>query len=307
MLVLAATATGAFTRAGLASTSREDHLRAEIAQLLNGERAFRGLGQLPVDASLSRSAQAWAERNQSVKCQPPGDCHSPDAEAEILAWGGPNSKTGEIVVAWMHSAVHRDILLHPKATTMGVGFVCSSDGTVYTAVQFAGPRQPVPVTTETPIASATTQGSACNGPAAPLSQTAPPSTTTSTSPPPAPPTTAAPGPAVAPRVPAPVTPATLPAPVAPTTAVPPPTTAPTTTTTFLTSVVLSAESPSVTANADAAAAEFASAPLAPPHKAESAWIVLVVVIVFLSVLRVGFQLRDNADTRLKERANALGL
>lgn len=70
--------------------------------------------------------------------------------------------------------------------------------------------------------------------------------------------------------------------------------------------VVRAPSLHAAANPDVAPVEM-SAPLAPQHQAEPAWIALVMVVVFLSVLRAGFQLRDNADARLKERANALGL
>jgi hypothetical protein len=308
LLVLAATATGAISRPAAASTSREDHLRADIAQLLNGERSNRGLPQLPVDGGLQQRAQAWTEHNRSTGCEPPTDCHSPDAEAEILAWGGQDSTTGAIVVAWMQSDVHRNILLHSQATAIGVGFACSDSGWVYATVQFTGIRKPVPQTPQDPIKSVAAQGTACTGGAAPLSQTAPPSTTSTSTPAPATAPPATSPPATAPRK-APVTTApAAPVTVAPVVASPATAAAPlvtTTTTSTPPSIVLSASLPEVkTPSFDdemALSVDNSSA----PRRTEAAWIAMVVVVVFLSALRIGFQLRDNALAKEKVRARGL--
>jgi hypothetical protein len=295
LLVLAATATGAIVRPAVASTAREGHLRAEIAQLLNGERANRGLRQLPVDAGLGERAQAWAERNRSAGCEPPADCHSADAQAEILAWGSQESTTGAIVVAWMQSDTHRDILLHSQATSVGVGFACTSDGLTYITVQFAGIRKPVSPTPVGPVETAPHEGSGCAGDAVPLSETAPPPTTTP-SPAPAPPTTtpATPPPSVVTRA----RPSTTTAAPTTTTAIPPTTVgvaalADTTTTTEVPTVVLSARTPDV-------AALTVEGGGSGGHT-EAAWIGMVVVVVFLSALRIGFQLRDGSEHGVRRR------
>jgi hypothetical protein len=302
-LVLAAIVTGAGTRPAEASTGREDQMRAEIAQFLNAERAYRGLSELYFDRNLQESAQAWAERNRSVGCEPPTDCHSPGAEAEILAWGGPDSKTGAIVVAWMRSHDHRNIALHPRGTSLGVGFACSSAGQVFAVVQFGGVRKPVVATEENPIATAPDHGSACVGAAGPeprQQRVAPPSTAATT----APPTTAAPAPAMVRRTPAPSAPATT------TLTTPPPTSLATTTTAYDPAPVirLSSVAPELTVGevppeVDVGDQALLSETPAGPPPAEPAWIAVLVVVVLLSALRVAGAVRDRA----KESAHRLGL
>lgn len=301
-----AVASGVWTQPGQASTSREDHLRAEIAHLLNGERDGRGLGQLPVDARLAEQAQAAAERLRATACTPSPECHSPDAEAEILAWGGPESSSGAIVEAWMRSAQHRDILLHGTARSMGVGFACAERGSVYAAVHFGGVRKPVPATPEEPVASRIDEGSSCAGAAMALSQTTTTSSTTSTtsttSPPPRPSGSASPAPSptsqprpaatVAPTPPSPATAASAPL-LAPETTMPP-------TTTSTTGVSFGAPgSARVGLQAVPAGGEIGVVYAADQRsgtRSEPAFVVMVMVVVFLSVLRIGSQLRAAASS-----------
>lgn len=298
-MVLAAVVTGAVERPAEASSSREDQMRAEIAQFLNAERSHRGLNELYFDRDLQESAQARAERNRSLDCQPPADCHSPGAVAEILAWGAPDSKTGAIMVAWMRSQDHRNIALHPKGVSLGVGFACSSAGQVFAVVHFAGPRNPAAPTDENPIATSPDHGSPCVGTAGPQ-----PRQQSAAPPPTAPPTTtAAPAPAaVVRRTPGPTTPTT----VAAATSVAP-----------VTTTALAAADPVI--RLSSVASEFTTPAVAPevqvvdqamlsevpsePPPAEPAWIAVLVVVLLLSSLRVAGAVRD----RSKESARSAGL
>ena len=287
-----------------ASTGVEDQLRAEIARFLNYERTNRGLSLLPIDTDLQHSAQAWSERNRSVECGPSAPCHSPDAQAEILAWGGPDSRSGGIVEAWMRSSTHRNILLHPSASALGVGFACTEDGWVYATVHFYGVHRPVPATEENPKYTRIGQGSACQLPAAYAEDNAPPTSapaaTTTTSTTPSPPVTHAP-PTTRPRPTTSAVATTIAAPLvidrpATTTTV----VAPTTSTTSEIRVGLRAHAPRITATDLTPEALAFEESTARPAGTEPAWVAMVVVVVLLYAMRVGAQLREAAAARRSE-------
>ena len=317
LLVLAATAMGALIQSSQASTSREDEMRAQVAQFLNMERQNRGLQPLPIDNDLAASAQAWSEHNRDSGCET--GCHSSYSEGEILAWGDVAGHSGRLAVAWMKSVNHRNIVLYPDATSFGVGVACKHGGEVYATVQFHNVFAPVPATDENPVATSEDWGSPCEGAKGPMpttttTSTTQPPTTTTTARPPRPTTTAAPrpaapqttpttarrsapAPAAAPAAPRPATPAppapttTTVAQVATTTTTPPP------------RVLLRADGTSITADPTAAETEAAlfAESTATPANAEPAWIAIVVVVVLLSGMRVGAQVHEaRAARRLKD-------
>jgi uncharacterized protein YkwD len=274
-------------------------MRAEIARFLNNERTNRGLSLLPIAQDLQNQAQTWSEHNRSVQCEPSVNCHSPDAEAEILAWGGPDSRSGAIVEAWMRSTTHRDILLHPSATALGVGFACTEDGAVYATVQFWGVRKPVPATEEDPKVTRIGQGTACALPPSSAEASAPPPTTRAAPPSTSPSTTNAPVTTTTRRSPPPVIVTRQQAPPS-TTAAPIEAALPVVTTTTAPSEILvglRSNSPRITAGDFPVEALAFEESTARPATTEPAWVAMIVVVVLLYSLRIGTQVREAALRR----------
>jgi cysteine-rich secretory family protein len=105
--------------------------------LLNGQRARRGLGPLRYEARLELASQRHADdmvgRRYFEHDTPEGvDPHARIAATgypannaftgENIAWGeGAESSPVEIVDSWMHSPPHREAILHPSFSEIGVG------------------------------------------------------------------------------------------------------------------------------------------------------------------------------------------
>lgn len=291
-----------------ASSNREDQMRDQIGQFLNMERTNRGLRPLPIDVRLHAQAQAWSEHNRDAGCDT--SCHSTHDEGEILAWGGANARSGKLVEAWMQSANHRNILLYPGATAMGIGLACAGNGEAYATVQFYDVYRPVPPTDEQPIVTSDTWGAPCDGmegPVPPTSTSTPttlrgatttstgatrPRPTTTTAPPrrhTAPPTTTA-------TVAAP----TLNAPITTTSSVP---TTTSSTSTTSPRVALRADGSQIPADGSATSeeAEAFAQSAATPANAEPAWVAIVVCVLLLSGMRIGAQLHElRAARRLED-------
>lgn len=152
----------------------EDGFVARVAQ----ERSSRGLGRLAFAEDLQvvarRHAQRMADRGEPY--------HNPDLGSEVQGWEvaaenvgvGPDVDTTHR--AFMDSPEHRDIILHPDLTELGVGVVRTSDGREWVVEVFRRPAQ----ATASPTTTTTV------------------STTVTTSAPARPPTTSGAGPAVAP-------------------------------------------------------------------------------------------------------------
>jgi uncharacterized protein YkwD len=163
-LLLIAVAAGFATACGTAATTptRSDKSSAcgQVAQraadlglkrtreltlcLLNEERAAAGLGPLRYDLRLEAASQAHSDDMVSRRFF---DHETPEGmepyarmaaagypatnafTGENLAWGeGVESAPVEIVDTWMHSPPHREAILHPGYSDVGVG------------VTFAGPE-----------------------------------------------------------------------------------------------------------------------------------------------------------------------
>ena len=274
-------------------------MRTQVAQFLNMERTNRGLSALPVDADLQSQAQTWSEHNRDVGCE--SGCHSPHDQGEILAWAPVSARSGTLTVAWMKSASHRNIVLYPDATALGVGIACKHGSEVYATVQFRGVHQPVSTTDEQPMVTSEEWGSPCEGLTGPVpttttsttATTVPRTTTTRATPPPRPPTPT--------RVTETTAVALVTTPtVAPTTTT---TAAPSPTTMIAPRVGLRSDGEAVNAPTPSRAEKEAllADAAATPASAEPAWVAIVVVVVLLSTLRIAEQLRDlRAARRLED-------
>jgi uncharacterized protein YkwD len=105
--------------------------------LLNEERAREGVAALRYDARLEAASQGHSEdmvgRRYFEHDSPEGveayrrmlAAGYPATNAftgENIAWGeGPESSPAEIVDSWMQSPPHREALLHPQYSEVGVG------------------------------------------------------------------------------------------------------------------------------------------------------------------------------------------
>lgn len=152
----------------------EDGFAAHIAQ----ERSSRGISALTPAADLQavarRQAQRMADRGEPY--------HNPDLGSEVHGWSivaenvgvGPDVTT--VHQAFMDSSTHRDIILNPDVTELGVGVVQTSDGQLWVVEVFRRPEASSPGTA--PTRPPTTAGA---GPTvAQVTTIAPPTTTTTT-------------------------------------------------------------------------------------------------------------------------------
>lgn len=176
VVVLLLVGSGAIARGQVADA--EDGFVARIDQ----ERSSRGLGTLAFAEDLQvvarRHAQRMADRGEPY--------HNRDLGTEVHDWEivaenvgvGPDVDT--IHRAFMDSAEHRDIILHPDLTQLGVGVVQTSDGSMWVVEVFRKPQQASTTTTPTTAAPAPPRSPA--GPSGGRSAV-PPATTVASTPP----------------------------------------------------------------------------------------------------------------------------
>lgn len=123
----------------------------EIAALINGARAEAGLSQLSINAQLTAAAQAHSIDMvcHNLLSHTGSDGSSPSQR--IAAAGYAASRSSEIIYGsgfpqtafewWMNDQIHRDEILNPGVTDMGVGYAYSAQtayGSYYT-VTFGSP------------------------------------------------------------------------------------------------------------------------------------------------------------------------
>jgi uncharacterized protein YkwD len=145
--------TAALALSAGASTVDAHGLRAErsVETSINSLRAQHGCGPLRLHLGLSRSAGKQArllladgELNHDAGSPMPQRLHraAPSASllGEDLAWGtGSAALPRSIVRAWMHSPMHRQIMLDCRFSQLGVGIAAGRFGqrgmraTVYAA------------------------------------------------------------------------------------------------------------------------------------------------------------------------------
>jgi hypothetical protein len=128
--------------------------RALTFCLLNERRGSRGLQALRYDARLELASQRHSDdmvrRDYFEHDTPEGvEPHSRMLAAgypadnaftgENIAWGeGAESSPVEIMDSWMHSRPHREALLNPSYTEVGVGVAAADSSATYTT-DFGGP------------------------------------------------------------------------------------------------------------------------------------------------------------------------
>lgn len=126
-----------------------DKLVTEVIVLVNKERGRNNLPPLVEDPHLSQIAiiksQDFIERNYFDHFSPyfgnPWDLAAL-FDYDFLIFGENIAKhfnsPSDVVSAWMESPTHRENILRPQYSTIGVGINQSSDGTIYWVQMFAG-------------------------------------------------------------------------------------------------------------------------------------------------------------------------
>lgn len=120
----------------------ESHRLAEdIEQRVNEERIARGLRPLVWHDGLAELAREWSEEMIAT-----GYRHSPDSFRELSDLHGIGENilmgpldTGEAHVGWMESDGHRQNILTPEYTAIGIGVVCRKDGRIWATQMFGMP------------------------------------------------------------------------------------------------------------------------------------------------------------------------
>ena len=123
----------------------------EIASLINNARLQNGLPALAVNAQLSAAAQAHSIDMACHGALGHAGSDGSSVQQRIAAAGYNASRSSEIIYGsgypqtafdwWMNDQIHRDEILNPNVTEMGVGYAYVSDtahGGYYT-VDFASP------------------------------------------------------------------------------------------------------------------------------------------------------------------------
>lgn len=142
----------------------------DVEKRANSERAAAGLGELTWDENLRAAAAQWAERMASE-----GYEHSPmdklDGLRTDLGFGAlaenihnPTNQcpsqpclfedyypsSGTLHVDWMRSTDHRNAILEPGFSRIGVGVYCSANGDLWAVTLFASDFQTrIPLLTQT--------------------------------------------------------------------------------------------------------------------------------------------------------------
>jgi uncharacterized protein YkwD len=121
-------------------TSKTQLMATDLFNRLNAERRARGLGSLTWDPTLASYATSWSHdmaargfRHSNI-----GNLLGPyDYIGENIAAGSAGTTAGSLHVAWMHSDGHRENILAPSFTRVGVGVVCDSKGGIWLTEDFA--------------------------------------------------------------------------------------------------------------------------------------------------------------------------
>jgi uncharacterized protein YkwD len=123
----------------------------QIASLINTERANAGLPALNVNGQLAASAQGYAADMACNNLVSHTGSDGSSSYSRILASGYPGSYSEEIIYGgggpqaamnwWMSDKIHRDAILNPRSSEIGVGYAYFSNGAYgdYIAVDFGSP------------------------------------------------------------------------------------------------------------------------------------------------------------------------
>ncbi|MDQ1480555.1 MAG: hypothetical protein QOI44_1416 [Actinomycetota bacterium] len=142
---------------------------ADLFARLNDERRARGLPALRWNPTLASYASNWS-RTMAASSMHHSDIGSLqnnfDYIGENIAYG-KGAPESSLHIAWMHSGAHRDNMLSPGFTDVGIGMYCAADGSMWATTDFGRPwsaGQPPPYAGNTapdPVARADANNIRC--------------------------------------------------------------------------------------------------------------------------------------------------
>lgn len=106
----------------------DEQMRREVIDIVNEERSNAGLSYLETDESLSKAAQLRAEEltKKFSHTRPNGSSCFTAIKSDAFGSKGENIAMGQtdasaVMISWMDSAGHRENILNPSFTHIGVG------------------------------------------------------------------------------------------------------------------------------------------------------------------------------------------
>ena len=136
-----------------AMTANGASINAELAWLINHERAAHGLPALP---TVDLGAHAWAHHLVVTGTMAHA---SLTVDAENIASASSNHTTGDMVVMWMNSPGHATNMLNPNAVAIDVGISCGG-GRMVAVARFHN-AWAIPTISSAPRAVAPGSGHSC--------------------------------------------------------------------------------------------------------------------------------------------------
>lgn len=122
------------------TTTDEHAFIKDVVDLVNAERAKKGLAPLTIDLKVQAAAMVRAKECEQrfSHTRPNGSSFatalkeqgvSYRSSGENIAWGQRSPE--EVMKAWMNSSGHRANIMNPNFTTIGVGYYENANGTDY--------------------------------------------------------------------------------------------------------------------------------------------------------------------------------
>ncbi|MGG0487207.1 CAP domain-containing protein [Priestia aryabhattai] len=144
----APTGSGTSAATGAAGSTSVSEYAKQVVNLVNQERSKAGLKPLTINNTLTKSAQAKAQDMHDKKYfdHTSPTYGSPFQEMTTFgykySYAGENIAQGqktpsEVMTAWMNSQGHRENILNPNFTEIGVGYVSDNS---YWVQQFGKPQ-----------------------------------------------------------------------------------------------------------------------------------------------------------------------
>jgi len=113
-----------------------------LVNQINAQRAANGRAPLATDGGLTNVAGGWAAHLAGIGVLQHQDLYtflgSWNTVGETLEVGPCSQSDQAIVAAWMNSPPHRDILMSPAFSAVGVAAVCGADGREWVVADFGG-------------------------------------------------------------------------------------------------------------------------------------------------------------------------
>ena len=157
----------------------------DLTAMTNADRVSRGLRSLSTAGDLQSLAQQRAdEMARSGRL-----AHTTNLGSKVSGWQrlgenvGRGPKLPDIQTAFMNSPSHRENILDPSFSQLGVGVTFDGKDYLYVAVIFRQPAGAASTPPPAPLTPPTTRAAAAPKPKLPTTTAPPPTTTTTTRPP----------------------------------------------------------------------------------------------------------------------------